>query len=376
MGKDLKGKELGSGISQRKDGYYVGRYTTTTGKRVQKIFLKLNACKKWVADGQYLELHSNIQFPENMLVSEWYKYWIAVKEKTVRLNTLDNYIDRYRVNIEPVLGQKLLRDVSTIDCQRVLNRMADEGYKNTSIMQAKATLHNMLDYAYQNNVLSKNPCTKVVQYNIGEKSSNREALSIDEQRKILKAISGNKYEKQYRFALQTGLRAGEIIGLEWKDVDWKNKTISIERTCRYKYKLKEWRIGEPKSRNGKRIIPLTEEAMEILNEQKRIDHSLKMIELKWKDTIFLRPDGKPANNTELDIELYTVCKKNGLSKISMHILRHTFATRCAEAGMIPKTLQMILGHSNIATTMNIYVHATEDQKKKEMNMVEEALRVV
>ena len=376
MGKDLKGKELGSGISQRKDGYYVGRYTTSTGKRVQKIFLKLNACKKWVADGQYLELHSNIQFPENMLVSEWYKYWIAVKEKTVRLNTLDNYIDRYRVNIEPVLGQKLLRDVSTIDCQRVLNRMADEGYKNTSIMQAKATLHNMLDYAYQNNVLSKNPCTKVVQYNIGEKSSNREALSVDEQRKILKAISGNKYEKQYRFALQTGLRAGELIGLEWKDVDFGNKTISVKRTCRYKYKLKEWRIGDPKSRNGKRTIPLTEEAFEILNEQKRIDHSLKMIELKWKDTIFLRPDGKPANNTELDIELYTVCKKNGLSKISMHILRHTFATRCAEAGMIPKTLQMILGHSNIATTMNIYVHATEDQKKKEMDMVESALKVM
>ena len=376
MGKDLKGKELGSGISQRKDGYYIGRYTTRDGKRVQKIFRKLQECRKWVADSQYLESHSNIDFPVNMLVSEWYKYWIAVKEKTVRLNTLDNYIDRYRMNIEPVLGQKLLRDVSTIDCQRVLNRMADEGYKNTSIMQAKATLHNMLDYAYQNNVLSKNPCTKVVQYNIGEKSSNREALSIDEQRKILKAISGNKYEKQYRFALQTGLRAGELIGLEWKDVDFGNKTISVKRTCRYKYKLKEWLIGDPKSKNGKRTIPLTEEAFEILKEQKKIDNGLKVLEFKWKDTVFLRLDGKPANNTELDIELYTVCKKNGLSKISMHILRHTFATRCAEAGMIPKTLQMILGHSNITTTMNIYVHATEDQKKKEMNMVEEALRVV
>lgn len=155
MGKDLKGKELGSGISQRKDGYYIGRYTTRDGKRVQKIFRKLQECRKWVADSQYLESHSNIDFPVNMLVSEWYKYWIAVKEKTVRLNTLDNYKDRYRMNIEPVLGHKLLRDVSTIDCQRVLNRMADEGYKNTSIMQAKATLHNMLDYAYQKNILRK-----------------------------------------------------------------------------------------------------------------------------------------------------------------------------------------------------------------------------
>ena len=100
------------------------------------------------------------------------------------------------------------------------------------------------------------------------------------------------------------------------------------------------------------------------------------MDLMWKDTVFLRDDGRPANNTELDIELYTVCRKNGFQRISMHLLRHTFATRCAEAGMIAKTLQMILGHSNIVTTMNIYVHATEDQKKKEMSMVEQALKVV
>lgn len=376
MGKDLKGKELGSGISQRKDGYYVGRYTTSTGKRVQKIFLKLNACKKWVADGQYLELHSNIQFPENMLVSEWYKYWISVKEKTVRINTLDNYIDRYRMNIEPVLGQKLLRDVSAIDCQRVLNKMVDDGYKTSSIKQAKATLHNMLDYAYQNDVLQKNPCNKSVKFDIGEKSKERNALSIEQQKELLEAVLGNKYEYQYRFALQTGLRAGEIIGLEWKDVDFDNKTIMVKRTCRYKYKTKEWRIGDPKSRSGKRIIPLTNEAIEILKQQKKKDQDLKIVDLMWKDTVFLRDDGRPANNTELDVELYAICRKNGFQRISMHLLRHTFATRCAEAGMIAKTLQMILGHSNIVTTMNIYVHATEDQKKKEMSMVEQALKVV
>lgn len=376
MGKDLKGKELGSGISQRKDGYYIGRYTTRDGKRVQKIFRKLQECRKWVADSQYLESHSNIDFPVNMLVSEWYKYWIAVKEKTVRLNTLDNYRDRYNKNIEPVIGNTIIKDVTTMDCQRVLNKMVDEGYKTSTIKQAKATLHNMLDYAYQNDVLQKNPCNKSVKFDIGEKPKEKDALSKKQQKELLEAVFGNKYEYQYRFALQTGLRAGEIIGLEWKDVDFDKKTITVKRTCRYKYKLKEWIIGDPKSRNGKRIIPLTDEAIEILKKQKKKDQDLKIVDLMWKDTVFLRDDGRPANNTELDIELYTICKKNGFQRISMHLLRHTFATRCAEAGMIAKTLQMILGHSNIVTTMNIYVHATEDQKKKEMSMVEQALKVV
>ena len=73
MGKDLKGKELGRGISQRKDKYYVGRYTTRNGKRVQKLFAKLQECKKWLADEQYTDEHSNPDFPSDMLVDAWFE---------------------------------------------------------------------------------------------------------------------------------------------------------------------------------------------------------------------------------------------------------------------------------------------------------------
>ena len=91
MGKDLKGKELGSGISQRKDGLYVGRYTNRIGKRIQKVFPKLQECRKWLSDSQYEEEHTNLDFPKDMLVDAWYDYWIKIKEKTVRYNTCRNY---------------------------------------------------------------------------------------------------------------------------------------------------------------------------------------------------------------------------------------------------------------------------------------------
>ena len=85
--------------------------------------------------------------------------------------------------------------------------------------------------------------------------------------------------------------------------------------------------------------------------------------------------GQPVKNSTYDTALFKLCDKAGIDRFSLHVLRHTFATRCIEAGMMPKTLQMILGHSNISITMNLYVHVIEE-KLKEINMVAEALKVI
>ncbi|MCD7825148.1 MAG: hypothetical protein LUH14_04200 [Clostridiaceae bacterium] len=87
MGKDLRGKELGVGINQRSDEFYVGRYTTKHGKRKQKLFRKLQECRQWLADSQYQDEHSNLNFPEEMTVKAWFDYWISMKKRTVRPNT-------------------------------------------------------------------------------------------------------------------------------------------------------------------------------------------------------------------------------------------------------------------------------------------------
>lgn len=376
MGKDLKGKELGVGISQQKDGLYSARFVDKYGKRRQKRFKKLQECRQWIADASYIDEHSNIAQASDMIVDAWFEYWIEIKRKTVRPNTVRNYTERYNRNIKPVIGKMLLTDVKPLHCQKIFLDMADEGYRTTTIYQSRIALYNMLEFAKENDVIRNNPCKKSVKSDMGKPSDKKEALAISEQKMFLEGATGQSYENQYRFVLQTGLRTGELVALQWRNVDFKKKTLTIDRSMEYRYTVGEWRIGEPKSKSGYRTIPLTEEAIRILKDQKEKNKKIKVIPMEYSEYIFLCRKGTPIKNSTYDTSLFKICDKVGMKRFSMHVLRHTFATRCIEAGMKPKTLQMLLGHSNIGITMNLYVHTTEEEKQKEIELVAEALKVI
>jgi hypothetical protein len=128
--------------------------------------------------------------------------------------------------------------------------------------------------------------------------------------------------------------------------------------------------------NCEPVSPLTEEAINVLYLQKLKNSTFSVIQMEWRDTIFLCKKGTPIKNSTYDTMLFKLCEKANIPKFSMHVLRHTFATRCIEAGMKPKTLQTILGHSNIGITMNRYVHTTEDEKLLEMDSIADKLKVV
>ena len=338
MGKDLKGKELGVGISQEKNGLYSARFVDRFGKRQHKRFKKLQECRQWIAEAQFLDEHCDLNVPNDMIVDAWFEYWIDLKKKIVRPNTSRNYTERYQRNIKPVIGNMKLVDVKPIHCQKIMNDMADEGYKTTTIYQTRIALYNMLEFAKENDVITNNPCKKSVKSDIGKESEKKEALTIETQRKFLEYATGNSYEDQFRFVLQTGLRTGELVGLRWEDIDFKNKKMKITRTMEYRYS----------------VIPI-----------------------EWVNQVFLcKRLGTPVKNSTYNTALFKICDKAGIKHFSMHVLRHTFATRCIEAGMKPKTLQMLLGHSNIGITMNLYVHTTEEEKLKEIELVAEALKVI
>ncbi len=376
MGKDLKGKEIGAGIVQQPNGTYFARFVDKFGKRRTIRSKKLQEVKLWLAAAPYIGQHSDLDQATDMLVDAWFDYWIGIKKQTVRPNTVRNYSERYERNIKGVIGNKLLTDVKPIHCQKIFSDMADEGYKTTTIYQTRIALYNMFEFARENDVLIANPCKKSLKSDMGKPSDKKEALTIDVQKKFLEAVVGYSYENQYRFVLQTGLRTGELIGLRWSDIDFENRTMKIERTMEYRYKVGEWRAGPPKSKSGYRTIPLTDEAIRILENQRSKNKSLKLVPMEWKDIVFLCRKGTPVKNSTYDTGLFKYCDRVGIPRFSMHVLRHTFATRCIEGGMKPKTLQKILGHSNIGITMNLYVHITEDEKHREIDLVADALKVV
>ena len=140
-------------------------------------------------------------------------------------------------------------------------------------------------------------------------------------------------------------------------------------------------IGKPTkkkeaSKSGYRKVPLTDEAISILKRQKEKHKDIKVIPMEWVDFVFLCRKGSPIKNSTYDTALFKICDKADIPRFSMHVLRHTFATRCIEGGMKPKTLQMILGHSNIGITMNLYVHTTEEEKFKEIQLVADVLNAM
>ena len=187
MGKSLKGKELGVGISQQTNGLYVARFTDRFGRRKSKRFKKLQECRQWIADATYIDEHSDLENATDMLVDAWFEYWIDLKKKTVRPNTVRNYSERYERNIKNVIGNKLLTEVKPIHCQKIFSDMADEGYKTTTIYQTRIALYNMLEFAKENEVIITNPCKKSVKSDIGKPSDKKEALTIDDQRRFLAA---------------------------------------------------------------------------------------------------------------------------------------------------------------------------------------------
>lgn len=377
MGKDLRGKELGVGICQRKDGLYTARFISKrTGRSVQKYFPKLQECRKWYADAKFEDEHGGINASGDMTVTAWFEYWIEnIKGDSIRPNTIRNYKERFEHNIRKCIGNMILSEVKPMHCQNVLNQMKDN-YKSSTIYQTKITLYCMFSDAVENDVIYKNPVTKGIKHNIGKEPKKVRALTIDEQKRFLEVAEKSSNYNQFAFILQTGLRTGELIGLKWSDIDWEKRVIHIQRSMEYRYSVGEWRIGEPKSKSGYRDVPLTEEAVAILKRQKEKLKETKVINMQFKEHVFLCRKGEPTKNSAYDTSLFKLCDKAGIRRFSMHVLRHTTATRCIEGGMRPKTLQVILGHANVGITMILYVDVTEEEKIKEVEKIGSALKIV
>ena len=171
------------------------------------------------------------------------------------------------------------------------------------------------------------------------------------------------------------MRFGEISALTWDDIDFKNKILRVNKTAT-KIKGVGIVIGEPKTEAGNREIPLTEEAIKILKIQKEKDMNKDFVHMECANLVFINRRGRYVSCSACFQGIKYVCQNARIRTISMHVLRHTFATRCIESGMRPKTLQSILGHKKLETTMDLYVHVTEDFKMAEMEAIEEKLKLV
>ena len=388
MGKNLKGRDCGKGICQRKDGLYAARFTNRFGERIERHFKNLPEARNWLDDARYNDRHADVFVPSKTTVDQWFAFWIENIVGDLADNTIRNYRERYIHNIQPVIGKMAVSDVKPMHCKKVLVRM-DEDYAGSTIRQTYITMGTLFKAAKMNDLIQKHPMdgnkyTKPIRAKDDIKCFTRE-----EQKAFLEHARTSSNYRQYLLILETGLRTGEVIGLTWDAIDFEKRTLTVNKTLEFRHSNKCWRAGPPKTAQSYRTIPLTDTAYEILwelwenrenrKESDMLSETLEYMDrrtgivssLALRDLVFISPrTGEPSKNSAYDTNLYKICERAGIRRLGIHALRHTYATRAIERGMPPNVLQKLLGHSSIKTTMDRYVHVTNDSLEEAVRQFE------
>lgn len=394
MGKNLKGKELGVGFTQRQDGRYECKFTLN-GKRKTLYDNNLSKLRKKVNDAKYEAEHgifgSNY---EKLTLDDWHKIWRETyKVGHIKDSTLDYYDRNYMVHIKDKLGCLLLKDIKPAMIQSLINQLDRDGLASGTIRLIKSLLSNMFAFASQEDLVVKNPCCNL-QIPRAPKTIRR-ALTQDEQDIFLmESKISSSYYPIYFTALATGMRVNEVLALNWDDICFKQSTITVQRTL-VSIDHSNFTFQTPKTQKSIRVIPINNRLKAFLANHKIDQNNLKTNHPeKWKplnieyanNLVFTTKNGRPIFSLNVNCGIKNIINRinkkesiqakveNREAKLveafTMHTLRHTFTTRCFELGIEPKIIQELLGHSDISMTLNIYTHPTEELKKKAIEKIQ------
>lgn len=390
MGKDLKGKELGRGYSQRPDGRYEAR-AKINGVKIDMYDMSFQNLRKAFELEKAKVLRDEKGVRPNLKLCDWYDEWFE-KCKAPSLKTEQSrvkYNRKAKNTYIKILGGKLIEELTQFDIQNATNELVDEmNYSGRGTCEALSILRDCLESAVANRIIVANPANGVKVYTENVESRDRRVLDHWEQEAMLEETDTGYYKEVYRILLLTGMRIGELSGLQWGDINFAKKRIHISRSMSTSYLngKKAFELTTPKTSNSYRDIPFFGNCEELLKSWKmKQEFYQKKLGDRWRspkefgDLVFTTTMGSPITRYNIvhdmkKVEANVRLKENSraymegrepryFGHIHPHAFRHTFATRCFEKGLDPLVVQNIMGHANYSTTIS-YTHVLDDKTEE------------
>lgn len=373
-------------ISHRKDGKWLVAFPTGLYRdngKPEKVYKYFNTQAEAVKCLQRLQEEKSRGVDANkgrITASEWIETWIErYKANGLRPTTLSCYRDNFRLHLKTPLSKIQLRELTPYQVQKALD---DIGQSSATFQKNYGIINGAMKKAVVLGMILRNPCDEV-QFP-AKSQKNIRSLTADEQRRFIAALDGRGYRVMFLTYLYTGMRMGEAIPLCWTDIDLENRTLRVEKkVVGYYDRSSRKDLVEVqdfcKTKSSTRTILLTAGLVSILTEykatmqQKATDDGLPWSE---HDLVFRNAHGNMVTAYNLGKWINKVYRRAGIENATLHTLRHTYATRCFEAGVDVKAISEQLGHANTKTTYDTYIHLLHDTKRREIDKLAEIDRFI
>ncbi len=366
-------------IFQRKDGRWVGAATAgydDEGKLIRKYIYgktRMEVANKLSELTNRIE-SDNFDYVDKNNIGTLMNEWLLVfKKNQVSPRTFEGVYNKYKKHIEPKVGNMKIDEVTTMTIQKVLNQMLEDGYSLDVVRKTKVVFNQFFDYAVQHKFVVSNPTlltrVKSKERKIYDGENKYKAIPPEVREKFLTCLEKHKFLKPLCLCMMlSGLRTGEALALMWKDIDFDNKTINVERAITVvpkfdengKIKERKTVISETKTACSKRVVPMPELLISVLKDY-RIEQELKGDEnninlIDKSSLVFCNDDGGLRTYYGTKKIFYRFLEKYKLDNLGIHFhtLRHTFSNMLFEADQNPKVIQALLGHKSVKTTITTY----------------------
>jgi integrase len=299
--------------------------------------------------------------------------WLNGKELARRPKTVIQYRQVVQQHILPFLGRMRLQEIQPVHIQKLYSIKKEEGRGARTIQLIHAILHNILKQAEREGILSHNSVDAVERPKVEQ--AEMQILNEEQIRQFLSAASGSPFETVYYLALTTGMRASELLGLKWSDVDGKKSTLFVHRQMQY-IAGQGYIFSQPKTQAGRRQIKVgasTLKELEAHRNRQSIQKSIAGERWQENDLIFPTTIGTPLDYKRVTKEFKRLLKRAGLPEIRFHDLRHTSLNTLMEMGLPVNTVQRRAGHTRASTTVDIYGHATAQSLEEAAEKIEELI---